>query len=494
MSKQEAVNRLAHAIAFDPATSIGPVAAAFFEDRSEAACIMGPIGSAKTSVSLMKMFMVAIQQEPNVMGVRYSKFAVIRDTYRNLWNTTIQSWKAWVPEELGEFTGGKNEPGKHHLRFNINDGTIVDMLVEFIAVGDNNVEDIMRGWEGTAAYLNEADRLQEDVFYFVRGRVGRYPNVPSCGVKASWSGVWADMNAPDEENYMAKLFIFEKPDSFKFFQQPGGREANAENIKNLPNGYYEKQIAGQTDYYIRRMIDNKLGYSRDGQPCYPEFNDNLHVAVNNLQPIPGLPIDIGFDCGLTPAGVIGQQLPNGGWRILTEIIADGIGAKRFGQLVKRVLTTEYRQFYRNIRSCTCDPAGLSKSAGDAEERSWRDLVMAETGLMIRPAPTNAITPRLDTVKNVLNRMIDGQPGFLLSPTCKVLRKGFNSGYKFKKVANSNSNVLVSDSPDKNEYSHPHDALQYLLCGAGEYNETMGRQSHFEKGKVYRANTTFRIFK
>lgn len=483
--------KLAKAVSFNPSQSIGPVAASFFEDRSSAACIMGPIGSAKTSVSLMKILLAAMQQEPNPEGVRYTKFAVIRDTYRNLWNTTIASWKAWIPETLGQFSGGKNEPGKHHLRFKLNDGTIVDTLVEFIAIGDNNVEDVMRGWEGTGAYLNEADRLDEDVFHFVLGRVGRYPSIPSCGVKASWYGIWADMNAPDEENYMARLFIFEKPESYAFFQQPGGRDPNAENLDNLPNGYYEKQLAGQTDYYIRRMIDNKLGYSRDGQPVYPEYNDTLHVANMPLRPLAGLPLDIGFDCGLTPAGVIGQQTSTGQWRVLKEIIADGIGAKRFGDLVNRILKTEFHGY--RIRSCTCDPAGLSKSAGDAEERSWRDIVANVTGLMIRPAPTNAITPRLDCVKMVLNRMIDGQPGFLLSPDAKVLRKGFNSGYKFKKVADTNTKVLISDTPDKNEYSHPHDALQYLLLGGGEYRETMGHRLSPAK-PFYRAQTEYRIFK
>ena len=119
MSRQEAVNQLARAISFDPASSIGPVAAAFFEDRSEASCIMGPIGSAKTSTALLKMFMIAIQQTPNEQGIRYTKFAVIRDTYRNLSNTTIPSWKSWVPEEIGEYTGGRNEPGRHHLKFNL---------------------------------------------------------------------------------------------------------------------------------------------------------------------------------------------------------------------------------------------------------------------------------------------------------------------------------------------------------------------------------------
>lgn len=490
MNKEEAVRQLASAINFDPAESIGPIAAAFFEDRSEASCIMGPIGSAKTSTALLKMLMVAIQQEPNAQGVRYTKFAVIRDTYRNLSNTTIPSWKSWVPQEIGEWSGGRNEPGRHHLKFNLYDGTIVDVLVEFIAIGDNNVEDVMRGWEGTGAYLNEADRLDKEVFNFVRGRVGRYPSIPSCGVKASWYGVWADMNAPDEENYMAQNFIFNKPDSFAFFRQPGGRDPNAENLKNLPDGYYDKQCAGQDEMYIRRMIDNKLGYSRDGQPCYPEYNDTLHCAHEILKPTPGIVLDIGFDCGLTPAAIIGQQQANGQWRILAEIIADGIGAQRFGELVDRVLKQQYSGY--KVRFPTCDPAGLSKSAGDENERSWREIVANITHLAIRPAQSNAITIRLDTVKMLLNRMIDGQPGLLISPACKVLRKGFNSGYRFVKVATSNSKILLSDTPDKNEFSHPHDALQYLLMGAGEFKSAMGRKN-IVNGKTYKAKTNFKVF-
>lgn len=475
MDKTQAVMRLATSLQFNPAEAIGPVAAAYLVDRSSASCIMGPIGSGKTSVSLIKCLYAAAQQEPNDKGIRYSKFAVIRDTYRNLSKTTIPSWTNWVPRELGEFKGGgSGEPATHHIRFKLeNDNTIVDLLMEFIAVGEHNIEDVMRGWEGSGAYLNEADRLPEDVFKFVRGRVGRYPSLPKHNVKCSWRGVWADMNAPDEDNYMAKLFIYDRPQGFAFFEQPGGLNPNAENIKNLPDRYYEDQMAGQTDYYIRRMIHNKLGYSRDGKPVYEEFNDSIHVAAQPLKPIPGLPIDIGFDGGLTPAAVIGQQLSTGHWNILAEIIADGIGAHRFAELVKRVLSTDFRGFL--VRSATCDPACMSASSQAENERSWRDIMALITGLKILPAQSNAITPRLDTVKMVLSRLIDGRPGFSLSPRCMTLRRGFNSGYRFRRQANLNANVIIGDSPEKNEYSHPHDALQYLLMGAGEYREVMGRK-------------------
>jgi hypothetical protein len=45
---------------------------------------------------------------------------------------------------------------------------------------------------------------------------------------------------------------------------------------------------------------------------------------------------------------------------------------------------------------------------------------------------------------------------LIDPRCQKLIKGFRSGYRYKVKKNGES----EDSPDKNEFSHVHDANQY----------------------------------
>lgn len=227
MSVEEAVQR---AINFN-ASDIGPVANAFYADRSEVAAIMGPIGSGKTSVSLMKPLAIACEQQPNGSGIRYYKHIVLRDTYRNLYNTVIPSWLQWIPKDFGQWRGGgSGEPAEHRIRFKVgSDGTIVDAWFMFVAVGDQNIEDVLRGLEVSTAHMNEMDRLNPNVLPFLRGRCGRYP---SKGLgKPTFKGCWGDLNAPDEDNYCVKLFIYEKPDEFAFYEQPGGREPNAENLK-----------------------------------------------------------------------------------------------------------------------------------------------------------------------------------------------------------------------------------------------------------------------
>ena len=87
-------------------------------------------------------------------------------------------------------------------------------------------------------------------------------------------------------------------------------------------------------------------------------------------------------------------------------------------------------------------------------------------------------------------MIDGEPGLLLSPHCRVLRKGFAGGYHYARVRMSGDD-RYHDRADKNEFSHPHDALQYVMLGAGEGRALLGRQRHARAGPPpQRANSNY----
>lgn len=318
---------------FDP---VGPVSAAFLDDRSAVSAIMGPVGSAKTSTCIMKMLRIASEQAPSpVDGVRKTKWMVIRDTYRNLNRTTVKSFKTWLPLSDGQWKGGGNEPSQLHLKARLRDQTIMDMLVEFVALGDNDIEDVARGWEGTGIWPNEGDLLPPDVLSYLYGRCGRYPSKLDGG--PTWSGAIIDYNAPDTENYLYKIFEEDCPEGYKLFKQPGGRDPKAENLHNLPPGYYDNQVkmylAQGRDDLVRRLIDNQYGYSRDGKPVYPEYRDDFHCAGEDIQPVEGLPIKISVDQGLHPAAVLRQTLPNGQRLILEEFYTDA-GAPSLAEQVK----------------------------------------------------------------------------------------------------------------------------------------------------------------
>lgn len=446
----------------------GPVSRRFMFDNSAAAAINGPIGAGKTITNFMRHLRHGFQQRRSPRdGLRYYKLCTVRDTYRQLWKTTIPSWHKRFPDTDGEWVGSKDAPARHKLRLGLPDGTVLVFEHEFVAIGDNDAETVLKGFEVTGFYLNEGDELAEEVFLYARGRAGRFPDMDMGG--PTWRGVTLDFNAPALGNWCYKTFYRALPEGFAFFRQPGGREPGAENLQNLPPGYYADQVPGQPDWYVRKMIDNIPGITRAGKPIYPEFKDTLHVADHELAPVEGLPLRLGMDAGLQPGAAITQRLPNGQWLILDELCGEaGTGPNRFGKMLAQLIQERYAgwSIRRGAMRAWADPSAAYGADKVNDEMDWMQIVSAAAGIRVDAAPTNNPSARWDAVRAPLTRLIDGgKPGLLLSPRCQKLRDGFNSGYHFRRTRGLEARIL--DEAEKNEYSHIHDALQYVLSAEGE---------------------------
>ncbi len=88
--------------------------------------------------------------------------------------------------------------------------------------------------------------------------------------------------------------------------------------------------------------------------------------------------------------------------------------------------------------------------------------------------------RPEAVRSVLNRLIDGKPGFMLSPACTKLRKALAGRYCYRRVQVGNDERF-EDKPSKNTYSHIADALQYGLLGSGRGRELLGKKKRERHG-------------
>src|SRR3982750_1352880 len=62
--------------------------------------LFGPVRCGKTVASCMEIFRRASQQEPSEDGIRYSRWAIFRNTYPELKMTTIKTWVDWFPENI----------------------------------------------------------------------------------------------------------------------------------------------------------------------------------------------------------------------------------------------------------------------------------------------------------------------------------------------------------------------------------------------------------
>lgn len=108
-----------------------------------------------------------------------------------------------------------------------------------------------------------------------------------------------------------------------------------------------------------------------------------------------------------------------------------------------------------------DPAGQSSSSitQDKPEKTCFDMLRGR-GIGIQAGEQNP-TIRIESVRKPLNTLRSGKPQFQIGPRCEVLRKGFRGRYQYKRIKITGSGERYHDVPDKNEFSHPHDALQYV---------------------------------
>lgn len=444
-------------VAYSPA---GPTILDFHQSKAFVRGIRGPIGSSKSTSCVLEILKRSQEQAPGPDGVRRSRWAIIRNSYPELKTTTLKTWGDWCPPNYGRLT--MDSPIRHYVKTNE-----LEMEVLFLALDREEDARKLLSLELTGAWVNEAREVPKAILDALTGRVGRYPSRTNGG--CTWSGIMMDTNPPDDQSWWYKLAEEETPEGWHFFSQPSGDSPSAENLQNLPPNYYKRIKAGKDADWIKVYVHGEYGFITEGKAVYPMFRDRTHVSPVNLEPLPKLGLLIAADFGLTPAAVIGQKLADGRWLILDEFLSDSCGVIRFAELLATYVQKHYPD--HDIVGAWGDPAGSQRAQTD--EKTALDIMRQYTGWKWRPAPSNDITMRKEVVIATLNRLVDGNPGLLLSPQCATLRKGFSGGYHYKLIKSGNG-TQTHETPSKNQYSHPHDALQYLLLGGGEHHVVLNK--------------------
>jgi hypothetical protein len=438
--------------------------------------IMGPFGSGKSSGCVMEIITRGMAQRPGADGIRRTRWAVIRNSYPQLNDSTIRTFCDWFPPHIF----GKYKAQSHEYLITRFKDCEIEVLFRALDRPDQ-VENLL-STEYTGAWINEAREIPEAIFEAIQGRVGRFPSSRDEG--CTWDGIILDTNPPDTDSWWYRHFeesldtsrkcteivdpeteqkcgepsvrVFNKfkpeeyascakHDKYELFKQPSGLSAKAENLINLKKDYYQNLAAGKKSEFIKVYIKGEYGFIIDGQPVYPEYDDEMHCKEYEVTE--GVVIRRGWDFGLTPAVTFSQMHPDGSWRVFDEFIGQNVAADRFSDDLVTYCNQHYPDFWFEDFG---DPAGDSRSQVD--ERTCFQILRAK-GINIAPGEQEPGL-RIESVKRALNR----HNGFWLHPRCVQLRKGFKGGYFYRKLQNKSG--TISEKPEKNDYSHPHDALQY----------------------------------
>lgn len=438
-----------------------PTVAKFMSSDCFMRLIAGPVGSSKTTGCIFELFRRACQQEPGADKLRHTRFVIVRQTLKQLMDTVVKDILMW----LGPVVNWRTSEKTMYIEFN-------DVRSEWIFIPLEDPEDQRRllSMQLTGAWLSEAIEINVNLVAAISGRIPRYPT-GRAGV-ATWGGIIADTNMPAEASDWYTFMTNPPPDT-QIFIQPSGMSPHAENLEwlnqteatlRLPlddedrraqgRKYYERLSRQNNPDWVRRYVHAEYGDDPSGSAVFRESFRSSDHAADNVEPVHGMPLLVGQDFGRDPCSIICQMDHRGRLLVLEEVMAEDIGLEaHLRSSLKPVLVSE-RYLGRPV-ALIGDPSGMAKSS--IYEDTTFDVVK-RNGLACFPAPTNDIDPRLRAVEAFLL----AANGFVIDRhKCPNLYRALAGGYRYGKTKAGQR----KPTPNKNNYSHIADALQYACLAA-----------------------------
>lgn len=482
----------------------------FHESDAFVKLVDGPFGSGKTCMIMNDAKYYCLAQAPAPDGVRYTRIGVVRGTYPELTSTTRNSILEVFPEQFGTVRSA-GSPILGHYRFPVGDGpydylaegrpwhegdgTIADVEFALQALQTAQDAEKIKSANWTFAIINEATSIDFEVFTAILGRIGRYPteNMGGC----TYAGVLIDTNQPPQGHWLLSLYknppanymiLHQPPAAFKHTDEQGNvtyeLNHNAENLRNLgakkkpedfqswPHekqeqflhdkgvDYYDNQIKALQLKGRQDMIDSLFCMldvpMRDGKPVFTLFNMDAHVSREPIQVIPYKNVVVGYDTsGIHPATVFMQE-QGSNWIVLDELYGEDLGMQAF--IEQAFLSLIAEKYPTNTIIISCDPA----NAKDSYTGLSPSQHLQEHGFQVYMPKTNDPKTRIRAVDLMLNKRAGG---LIVSCNCRLLINALQGGYRYKKLRVMGSVEEAYDpKPEKNNYSHIADALQYAaLC-------------------------------
>ncbi len=453
--------------------------------------LAGPVGSGKSVCACHRLVQLAIEQEPNAEGLRKTRSLIVRNTADQLRSTTMKTFLDWFPP--GVWGLYKASERTFFMDLALGDNTRVKAEFMFIAL--DTPDDVRKALSLEATFLwgNEWRELHPDVVDGLLMRLRRYPSKRDGGPTRSCAIF--DTNMPDMDSWHydkmehppANWAVFIQPPAVvdrqeyiaRMSEDPPAEEAIvdtqrrewwinplADNLDNLDENYYQDILPGKSDDFVDVYLRCRYGRSLAGVPVYDKtFVPEFHIVRGEILPLKSAdyPVIIGLDFGRTPAAVLMQRTVSGRLLALAEVVSVNMGIETF-------LNTKLRPLLAaEFSGCTFlvapDPAGWSKQ--QIGEISPVDVVKRAGFKVVKPA-TNDPERRIQAVERALMGQVDGKPLLGVAERCTVLVKGFRFGYRYK----LNRAGMQDNKPEKNEFSHPHDALEYA-CLVAEGNQLLG---------------------
>lgn len=445
----------------------------------------GPVNCGKSVANCIESFGNGMAQFVGNDGIKRTRVGVIRNTYPELKSTTIKTWQRWFPEHVyGRIKW--DSPITHHIRL-----AGVDLEVIFLALDSEKDISKLMSMEFSFIYINELQFIHPKIFEKCLERVNRYPD-PALG-ENRWSGIIADTNPPSTRHWIYKLFEKNLPTNFALYKaEPGVLVCDktpaepyatsldgtiyrinpaADYVKYQGKNYYLNQIPSKYDNEIKVSIMGEYGLFISGKAIHPEYKDKIHYSNKVLPYNPNIELGLGWDFGLTPACAIVQFTPEGQFQVIGELYSEDSGLHDFAENTVIPYLNRHCPGWQNNYISRHDPAGQTGVQTDAKNCQ---KILGDLGIYSKPAAeNNNPTPRREGLKYHLRRLINGEPGFILSSIIQQIREGLMGHFQYGKIHSQEGlDSRYHEKPLKNSHSHICEALEYI---AMYYNNSFMRE-------------------
>ncbi len=434
-----------------------PTIQRFHNSGAQIRCIVGPVGSGKTSGAIWEVCYYLPRFLLKRHGILKTKWVIVRNTYSELIDTTQRTLFQW----FGWGDGHGQDQRDYVLSYP--EGTSVEILFRSCDRPDDIKK--FKSLEVTGYLIDESIEVPEEVKKMLKNRIGRYPAVADAG---AFRGVPIPCpvrfgieitNPPDVEHPTYSDFAWDTPPPGPIPQgQPlenhaGFWQPAYENIRNLRPGYYDDL---RTDYknspdWIGTYVEGKPGIIIQGKLVHNNFKRDLHVAKQPLIWAKG-ELWRGWDnSGNTPACVVVQMPTARQIQVIREFYTDKMGLVDFGEWVK----TECNISYPGAKyQDWADPAGENEFSKKEGGFTSNAKLMREIGINVQPSEQNW-TARKESLETELGRI----DGILIDPGCTRLINGFIGGYHYPEVGKTGT---YAAKPEKNRFAHVVESLQYVV--------------------------------
>jgi hypothetical protein len=385
--------------------TLSPTQLNFVNSEAFENCLVGPRGEGKTEAGIVAMTVHASRQDRNFRPIPW---VIIRDTWKNLERTTLQSFihprpgsfAASIRSQLKIRDGGKmiELPGMWKaFLFGVDSPSDLNALLS-LQLGGGWLEEVAPAAEETIG-----SGISEDTYNVLASSM-RHPVTTNRRIQIT-------MNYPDEDHWSWKKFYEFENENRRLF-----RIARGEN-KHIDDQYrknMERALLGRKDL-LDRLVYGRPAKVYTGEAVTPEYSD-IHRAKVKIDPRPDL---VGFrfwDGYGNPVCMFAQLNPAGQLVILDTLVKPNSAIKQLiDDDVIPLMATRYVdvQHWRDIG----DPTMCVKDQSDATSHAYQKI---EEALFSAPGEPAIFEPgvsdwgdRRECLKMVLmQRVGDHEPRLL----------------------------------------------------------------------------------